>query len=299
MKLLNSLKWAVVILLAGTLAFSCKKDKPTAVAAPDTYKVDEMDFSTTRDAFHIGGKLYMPHGLEGRKPAVILCHCLFGSYLQMEPYAKVAAQMGILAVCFDFCGGPPSGSLSDGDIATDNSVLTEVKDVKAVYDAISSRADVDPSRIIVMGGSQGGLVSALFAAQYPSLVRALGLFYPAFNIPDYVRAAVDVLFNGNVNKVPEDGVGIDLGKTNFTFSKKYVQDAYDIRPYEVIGNFKGPVIILHGDKDIIVPMQYTLDALPIYQNVHLDVIYGQGHLFDGEGIREATAILQKWFPTVL
>ena len=36
-----------------------------------------------------------------------------------------------------------------------------------------------------------------------------------------------------------------------------------------------------------------------YQNVRLDVIKGQGHNFDDRGIREATAVLQKWFPTVL
>lgn len=239
MKLLNSLKWAVTALLAGALAFSCQKNTP--VAAPDTYEVAVMDFSTTRGTFHIGGKRYIPYGLEGRKPAVILCHGLFASYIKMEPYAKAAARMGIMAVCFDFCGGPAGESLSDGDIAKDNSVLTEIEDVKAVYDAISSRADVDPSRILVIGASQGGLVSALFAAQYPSQVKALGLFFPAFNLPEYVRTAVDGLFDGDVNNVPEDGVGINLGTVNYTFSKKYVQDAYDIQPYEVIGNYKGPV----------------------------------------------------------
>jgi len=297
MKFFHSLKWAVVALLAATLAFSCQKNTP--VAAPDTYEVAVMDFSTTRGIFHIGGKLYIPYGLEGRKPAVILCHGLFASYLKMEPYAKAAARMGIMAVCFDFCGGPAGESLSDGDIAKDNSVLTEIEDVKAVYDAISSRTDVDPSRILVIGASQGGLVSALFAAQYPSQVKALGLFFPAFNLPEYVRTAVDGLFDGDVNNVPEDGVGINLGTVNYTFSKKYVQDAYDIQPYEVIGNYKGPVNIIHGDEDIVVHLQYTRDALPKYQNVHLDVIPGQGHIFDENGVKQATAILEKWFPTVL
>ena len=29
-----------------------------------------------RGTFHIGGKLYIPNGLEGKKPAVILCNGL-------------------------------------------------------------------------------------------------------------------------------------------------------------------------------------------------------------------------------
>lgn len=297
---MKSFRILAAVLLAGTLVFSCKKDVPvTKVAAPDTYDVSIVEFSTTRGSFHIGGKLYMPRGLEGRKPAVIMCHGLFGSFINMEPYAKAAAKMGIVAVCFDFCGGPPGQSLSDGDIAKDNSVLTELEDVTAAYDALASRPDVDPSRIVVMGESQGGLVSALFAAKYPSRVKALGLFYPAFNLPDYVRTAVDTFFGGDPDKVPEEGLGIKLGDNNFTFSRKYVLDAYDIEPYKVIGNYTGTVSILHGDKDIVVPIEYTYEALKIYKDANLDIIPGQGHIFDQSGIGQATTILQNWFPKVL
>lgn len=297
---MKSFRILAAALLGCALTLSCKKDVPvTQVAAPDTYDVSIVEFSTTRGSFHIGGKLYMPRGLEGRKPAVIMCHGLFGSFINMEPYAKVAAKMGIVAVCFDFCGGPPGQSLSDGDIAKDNSVLTELEDVTAAYDALASRPDVDPSRIVVMGESQGGLVSALFAAKYPSRVKALGLFYPAFNLPDYVRTAVDTFFGGDPDKVPEEGLGIKLGDNNFTFSRKYVLDAYDIEPYKVIGNYTGTVSILHGDKDIVVPIEYTYEALKIYKDANLDIIPDQGHIFDQSGIRQATTILQNWFPKVL
>ena len=291
-------------LLACALTLSCKKDTPTTkVADPGTYQAAELDFSTTRGTFHIGGKLFMPYGLEGRKPAVILNHGLFASHVKMEPYAKAAAQMGIIAVCCDFVGGPAGESLSDGDIEKDNSVLTEIEDVKAIYDAIAARADVDPSRIVVIGASQGGLVSALFAAQYPSLVKALGLFFPAFNLPEYVRIGVDDVFGG-MDNVPEEGVGIktfrlDLGDVNYTFSKRYIKDAYGIKPEELIGNYKGPVQIIHGDEDIVVPIEYTHEAMKIYQNAHLDIIPGQGHTFDQTGISKATVILQNWFPKVL
>ncbi len=304
MKIRVSIKWFAAALLASTLALSCKKDNPTPVAAPDTYEVAVMDFSATRGTFHIGGKFYMPHGLEGKKPAVILCHGLFASHLMMEPYARAAAKMGIMAVCFDFVGGPADKSLSDGDIAKDNSVLTEIEDVTAVYDALVSRADVDPSRILVMGASQGGIVSALFAAKYPSRVKALGLFFPAFNLPEYVRTGVETLFDNNLDAIPEEGLGtkllgIDLGDINYTFSPKYIRDAYGIDAYGTIGNYKSTVNIIHGDEDIIVPIEYTHEALKVYSNAHLDVIHGQGHVFDDNGIKQATAILQKWFPKVL
>ena len=297
---MKSFRILAAALLGCALTLSCKKDVPvTQVAAPDTYDVSIVEFSTSRGSFHIGGKLYLPNGLEGRKPAAIMCHGLFGSFINMEPYAKTAAKMGIVAVCFDFCGGPPGQSLSDGDIAKDNSVLTELEDVTAVYEAIAARSDVDPSRIVLMGESQGGLVSALFAAKHPSRVKALALIYPAFNLPDYVRTAVDTFFGGDPGKVPEEGLGIKLGDNNFTFSRKYVLDAYDIEPFKVIGQYEGMVKIVHGDKDIVVPLDYSLEALKIYKNAHLDTIHGQGHIFDQGGISQATTILQNWFPKVL
>ena len=309
-------KLAAVAALAFTLVLSCKKDEaapadipseqpvdpatvPTTVAEPDSYVVAITDFTTTRGTLKIGGKLYMPKALVGKKPAIVMCHGLFGNYVQMEPYARAAAAMGIASVCFDFCGGPAGKSLSDGDVARDNSVLTEVEDVMAVYNAISIRDDIDPSRIVVMGMSQGGLVSALFAAKYPEKVKALGLLFPAFNLPDCVRFAVDTFFCEDPTKVPEGGVGIAVGKSNFTFSKKYVVDAYGLEPYKLIGNYTGNVEILHGTADFIVPVKFSEDAVTIYKDVHLDDLDGQGHLFNKEGVEQAIGILQKWFPKVL
>ena len=130
-------------------------------------------------------------------------------------------------------------------------------------------------------------------------ILAAALIYPAFNLPDYVRTAVDTFFGGDPDKVPEEGLGIKLGDNNFTFSRKYVLDAYDIEPFKVIGQYEGMVKIVHGDKDIVVPLDYSLKALKIYKNAHLDTIHGQGHIFDQGGISQATTILQNWFPKVL
>lgn len=309
-------KLAAVAALSCLLVLSCKKDEatpadvpseqpvdpatvPTSVAEPDTYPVCRTDFSTHKGSLKIGGIIYAPKDLVGKKPAIIMCHGLFGRYLQMDPYANAAASMGIVSVCFDFCGGPAGESLSDGSVDKDNSVLTEVEDVMAVYNALSSMDDIDPSRIMVMGMSQGGLVSALFAAQNPSLVKALGLLFPAFNLPDCVRFAVDTFYCGDPGNVPEGGVGIDFGSANFTFSKKYVVDAYGLEPFKLIGEYPGNVSIIHGTADFIVPIKYSEDAVKIYKDSKLDVLEGQGHLFNKDGVDKAIVILQKWFPTVL
>ena len=46
---------------------------------------------------------------------------------------------------------------------------------------------MNPSRIYLLGSSQGGLVSALLADECPEDFAGMVLFYPAFNIPEMVK----------------------------------------------------------------------------------------------------------------
>lgn len=53
---------------------------------------------------------------------------------------------------------------SDGN-TTDMSVLTEVKDLEAVIEYAESKTYTNSSKILLMGCSQGGFVSAITAAK--------------------------------------------------------------------------------------------------------------------------------------
>ena len=289
MTILRTIKLAAAALLACGLSFSCQSVNTTPEPVI-TGEVEVSDFSATRGDMHIGGKAYMPKGLTVKKPALICCHGLFGSNKDMQPYAAAAAKIGIAAFCFDFCGGPAEGSLSDGE-AMDNTILTQIQDLTAVYDVVAGRDDIDRSQIIVMGASQGGLVSALFAAQNPSKVKALGLLFPAFNLPDIVRTATEVLFE-NPDNLPEY-VGIpDLG---ITFGRKYILYAHDLYPLDMIGAYEGPVLILHGDEDMLVPVEYSQTAVKKYKDASLVVLKGQDHMFNAGGPDEAIKLLENFY----
>ena len=211
----------LALLLAGCNKSPDPGDQPETPEVPEPpYNVLESDFYSFRDGLRIGGKLFMPEGLKGKKPAVILCTGLDASWSSTEPYGRAAARMGFVSCCFDFCGGPSGESLSEGEKA-DNSVLTEIQDVAAVYSSLAARDDVDPDRIFLMGGSQGGLVAALFAADNPSSVAALGLMFPAFNLPELVRTYVGLF--GGLDKVTGP-----VTLQGHTFYPKYVTDAYKI-----------------------------------------------------------------------
>ena len=271
---------AVLALLAG-----CGKDPvPEDPDTPGTpaeelpkppYEVKENDFSTFRDGLKIGGYVYTPNGLPGKKPAVILCTGLDGTWADTKPYAEAATTLGLVSCCFDFCGGPDEESQSlSGGTKADNSVLTEIEDLGAVYNAIVARDDVDPNKIFLMGGSQGGLVTALYAADNPSDVMALGLMFPAFNLPDLVRTYAS-LIPGGIDNMTEP-----VSLYGHKFYPKYVKALYNLYPFDVIGNYKGPVLIMHGNQDDLVPITTSEKALEKYEDAMLIPITNQGHGFD-------------------
>ena len=67
--------------------------------------------------------------------------------------------MGYVAFTFDFCGGYAMCGKSDGK-TTEMSVLTETKDLKAVIEYVRNLSYTDSEKILLMGCSQGGFVSA-------------------------------------------------------------------------------------------------------------------------------------------
>ncbi len=51
--------------------------------------------------------------------------------------------------------------------------------------------------------------------------------------------------------------------------------------YGTIPAYRGPVLMIHGDQDSIVPMGYSERALSAYGEARLIVIPGAGHGYDG------------------
>lgn len=204
----------------------------------------------------IYGKMYLPENNTDHLPAVILSHSSSLTHAAMAGYADSLAMHGYAAYCFDFRGGSKD-SRSDGSV-DDMTLFTEIDDLKIVYETISSLDYVDKSRIYLMGSSLGGAVSALVAEEMPDKVAGLILFYPAFNISSLVNK-----FSGFI------GSG-----TAFTESLK----DYDIMDH--IGGYPGPVIIIQGTKDIIVPSSVAEEASSKYNDVELHLIEGANHGFN-------------------
>ncbi len=222
------------------------------------------------------GRIYSPEDKE-KHPAIILCHGYNGTNNDFVNECRLYAENGYVAYAFDFCGGS-ARSMSKGLKTTEMTIFTEKSDLIAVYNYIAGLDIVDPSQIFLFGGSQGGLVTTLATEELgPEKVKGMALYFPALCIPDNWRTTYP-----DVSKIPEvnDFWGMKLGKNFFT-------SIHDFKVFDNIGKYSNDVLILHGDKDAIVPLSYSQKAVEIYPSAKLITMPGEGHGFTPAGGKTA------------
>ena len=257
------------LLLAVALAVlpaCCGAEKP-GDAGP--YSVKEILLE--RDGLKIWGALYLPEG-DAPLPLVICSHGFGGNHEHVKPYAEAFARNGIAAFAFDFVGGG-YGSRSDGTMK-EMSVLTEAADLCAVMDRMKEMPEINPEQIFLLGASQGGFVSSYVAGIRPDDVAGVVALYPAYVLQDNAWKQTP-----DPENIPEtiSLMGITLGGI-------YNRDAQSFDIYDVMKNYPGKVLILHGTVDSIAPISYSERAAETFPDAELIRYEGKNHGFMGQDL---------------
>ena len=130
--------------------------------------------------------------------------------------------------------------------------------------------------IYLSGHSQGGLAAALVAGMEPDRVKGLILRAPAFMIPQCAREGNMLGRSFDPFHIPDE-VSIIKG---LMLDGSYIRVAQTIHVEEAIDRYPGPVLILHGDADDVVPIQVSMDAAKQYRHCQLEILHGESHHFD-------------------
>lgn len=251
-----------------------------------TYRIKEIYVDS--DGSQIYGIAYVPLSLQKKKyPLIIFCHGLGRNHTTGSQYAIKLAAAGYAVYTFDFRGGSADSvaNKSDGD-STKMSVMTEADDLESVLNAAQHWDFVDTDRIVLAGTSQGSFVSAVVAARYPEKIKAMILLYPAFGLYDFVHYAFS-----SKDAIPDT---FDMGENWITAGRVYAEDLWDYDPYENIGAYTGPVLILHGDHDQVADISYARRATDTYANAEFHVIRGGSHGFHGKTFTEAVRYMKAF-----
>ena len=152
---------------------------------------------------------------------------------------------------------------SDG-VFTDGTISQWADDVVYVLDELSQ------GPVILIGSSMGGWASLLAALKKPERVKALLLIAPApdfteklmwANWSDEQRAAIE---NEGIVYMPSD-----YGEP-YEYSRALIEDGRKNQILDAPINFKGPVRILQGAKDDVVPWTYSQKIMEVITSQDVD-----------------------------
>jgi len=208
-------------------------------------------------------------------PLVILMHGIFSSknFTPMPKIAKQLAKAGIASIRFDF-GGHWS---SEGEMQL-MTIEKEIADALAMWDYACSLPYVN--KIGLLGHSQGGVVASMTAGRIASQgytakpLYGLALLAPASVLKNACRNGR--LFDAKFN--PADPPEYVRCFKMMKLGREYLLSTQQLDIYGTAGAYRGPVRIIHGGNDRLVPMWCSEDFVKTYgEAAELIVVEGENH----------------------
>ena len=222
--------------------------------------------------------LTLPDGFDTETdscPLVILMHGIFSSknFTPMPKIAKQLAKAGIASIRFDF-GGHWS---SEGKMQL-MTIEKEIADALAMWDYACSLPYVN--KIGLLGHSQGGVVASMTAGRIASQgytakpLYGLALLAPASVLKNACRNGS--LFDAKFN--PADPPEYVRCFKMMKLGREYLLSTQQLDIYGTAGAYQGPVRIIHGGNDRLVPMWCSEDFKKTYGTAaELIVVEGENH----------------------
>ena len=128
-------------------------------------KVEDLTFASPMGG-RVPALLWKPAAGEGPFPAIVGMHGMPGDRHQMRETGEAYAAAGAIVIGISGPAGRPDGTRRYVTFETPRDSLEQVQlivDIRRAVDLLESRSDVDPDRIVFIGGSYGGAVGGLVA----------------------------------------------------------------------------------------------------------------------------------------
>ena len=223
--------------------------------------------------------MHIPEGLKmGEKtPGIVMFHGFTGNKTEAHrlfvQVARSLCKSGFTVLRFDFRG---SGD-SDGEFE-DTTLPGEVSDAEAALAFLMRQRSVDRGRVGVIGLSMGGRVATILASKDERVKFAI--LYSAALSPLREK----FLSQMDKSKLERLNLGEAVEVSNGWYLKKDFFDTIDyVIPFEVMGGIKIPMLIVHGDRDFVVPLEEAEKGYSIIKGLNdkneLYIVEGGDHTF--------------------
>ncbi|MEM8769050.1 MAG: S9 family peptidase, partial [Pseudomonadota bacterium] len=205
---------------------------PTLLSAPEVVSFE------ARDGVSLHGLLYRPADSDARAPLMLKVHG--GPTGQARPRFDAVAQYlvgrGYAVFDFNFRGSTGYGKtfarLDNGRLRPD-----AVGDIQDAVDWLGDNADVDPTRMAIMGGSYGGYLTNAAVGSYPGLFKAAVSFV---GVSDWVRALEEA------SPALKASDRVEYGDINDPDDRAFFAE---ISPLSRAHLVRTPLLVVHGAND--------------------------------------------------
>ncbi|MBO5420103.1 MAG: alpha/beta hydrolase [Bacteroidales bacterium] len=240
--------------------------------------ISAKEFSVKGPQGGLSMTLTLPDGFDKDKDScsmVILMHGIFSSknITPMPAIAKALSKAGIASIRFNF-GGHWS---SEGKIER-MTIANEIAEAMAMWNYACSLPYV--SRIGILGHSQGGVVASMTAGMISSdpdssrVPFGLVLLAPASVLKNACLNGEMLGAKFDPQNPPEIAKCFGIMK----ISREYILSTQKLDIYGTAQAYTGPVKIIHGEEDKLVPMWCSEDFKKTYgDSAELIVIEGENH----------------------
>ena len=236
------------------------------------------------DGIRLCAELDMPKSGAARCPLVIVIHGFTGYKEERHIVAVSRAlnEVGCATLRVDMYGhGHSDGAFEDHTLYKWLTGALAVIDYARTLDFVTD--------LYLCGHSQGGMTVMLAGAMKHEFIRGLIPLSPAWMIPEEARKGTLLGTDFDPDRVPEmlPAFGPRGLKGN------YVRVARMIHVEEAIDRYTGPVLIVHGDGDETVPVEYGIRAAERYRDCKLVIIPGDTHCYDRH-LDQVTEAVKEW-----
>lgn len=235
------------------------------------------------DGLRLNASIDMPANAGTKCPLVIVIHGFTGHMEERHILAvsRTMNEIGFATLRVDMYGhGHSDGAFKDHTLYKWLTNALTVIDYARGLDFVTD--------IYLCGHSQGGLTVMLAAALKHDCIRGLIPMSPACMIPELARKGELLGLKFDPDHVPDV-----LESWDRELDGNYARVAQTIHVEEAIARYNGPTLIVHGDADEAVPVEYGIEAAKAYSNAKLVLIPGDTHCYDHH-LDQVTDAVRAW-----
>ena len=260
----------------------------------ETFAEPELFGWKSFDGREITGFFYRPPAkFTGKRPLIVNIHG--GPESQMRPDFLMSANyfLSELGIAMIFPNVRGSSGYGKTFLKLDNGFLREdaYKDIGALLDWVRTRPELDPERVLVMGGSYGGHMTLAIATYYPDRIRCA---------VDEVGPSNFVTFLENTSGYRQDLRRVEYGDERDPKMRAFLER---IAPAKNAAKIAKPLFVIQGANDPRVPRSESEQMVAVVRQNGKPVWYlmakDEGHGFGKKVNREfqlyATVLFVRQF----